>query len=178
MEKEALKTLEFSRITELLQQESGSVLGKEMARAVLPSSDFEEVQERMHQTAEAVRVYQTAAPPLGGIRDIRQLIKKVKLGAVLDAAEITDVMNTMQKALGSAQAKNFDGSAAVKGDTVDEVEDDKKTDKNKKADDKKAEQDSKKQAADKQSGDKQQSQPAVPAPTAPEPGGGVSKGKN
>ena len=84
----------------------------------------------------------------------------------------------MQKALGSAQAKNFDGSAAVKGDTVDEVEDDKKTDKNKKADDKKAEQDSKKQAADKQSGDKQQSQPAVPAPTAPEPGGGVSKGKN
>lgn len=95
MEKEALKTLEFSRITELLQQESGSVLGKEMARAVLPSSDFEEVQERMHQTAEAVRVYQTAAPPLGGIRDIRQLIKKVKLGAVLDAAEITDVMNTM-----------------------------------------------------------------------------------
>ena len=52
MEKEALKTLEFGRITELLQQEAGSVLGKELAAALLPSSDFEEVQERMLQTAE------------------------------------------------------------------------------------------------------------------------------
>ena len=95
MEKEALKTLEFGRITELLQQEAGSVLGKELAAALLPSSDFEEVQERMLQTAEAARVYQTSSPPLGGIRDIRQLIKKVKLGAILDAAEISDVMNTM-----------------------------------------------------------------------------------
>ncbi len=95
MEKEAIKTLEFSRITELLQRESGSVLGKEMAKGLVPSCDFEEVSERMRQTAEAVQVSQTAAPPLGGIRDIRQLLKKVKLGAVLDAAQITDVMNTM-----------------------------------------------------------------------------------
>ena len=41
MEKEAIKTLEFSRITELLQRESGSVLGKEMAKGLVPSCDFE-----------------------------------------------------------------------------------------------------------------------------------------
>ena len=85
----------------------------------------------------------------------------------------------MQKALGSAPAKNFDGSAAVKGDTVDEIEDDKKSDKDKKADAKKAGQETKQKAADKQAADKQQpAQPAAPAPSAPEPGGGVSKGKN
>ena len=68
MEKEALKTLEYTKITAMLEERAGSVLGKERAAALLPVSDFDEVQERMQQTAEAAAVYRMTAPPLGGIR--------------------------------------------------------------------------------------------------------------
>lgn len=95
MEKEALKTLEYTKITAMLEERAGSVLGKERAAALLPVSDFDEVQERMQQTAEAAAVYRMTAPPLGGIRDIRPLLKKVKLGAVLDTSEMVDVMSTL-----------------------------------------------------------------------------------
>ena len=56
MEKEALKTLEYTKITAMLEERAGSVLGKERAAALLPVSDFDEVQERMQQTAEAAAV--------------------------------------------------------------------------------------------------------------------------
>ena len=95
MEKESLKVLEYDKIREMLEERAGSILGKEKARMLLPDSDFSEVEQRMAETEEAVRVYAAAAPPLGGIRDIRPILKKVGMGAVLDTDEIVDVMNTM-----------------------------------------------------------------------------------
>ncbi len=95
MEKESLKVLEYDKIREMLEERAGSILGKEKARMLLPDSDFPEVEQRMEETEEAVRVYTAAAPPLGGIRDIRPLLKKVGMGAVLDTDEIVDVMSTM-----------------------------------------------------------------------------------
>lgn len=95
MESDVLKVLEYEKIKEMLKNRAGSLLGKEKAAALLPSSDFSEVQEWMAQTEEAVRIYAAAAPPLGGIRDIRPLLKKVSMGAVLDTDEIVDVMGTM-----------------------------------------------------------------------------------
>ena len=95
MEKEALKILEYKKILALLQEEAGSVLGKELAGKLLPTDDFEEAKEWLQQTAEAASVMQTASPPLGGIRDIRSQLKKVNLGAVLDLPEITEIMSTL-----------------------------------------------------------------------------------
>lgn len=95
MEQGAFKVLEYDRIRGMLAERAGSMLGKELAKGLLPSSDFHEVQERIQETAEAVQVYSMAAPPLGGIRDIRDILKKGKLGAVLDAGEILDVLSTM-----------------------------------------------------------------------------------
>jgi DNA mismatch repair protein MutS2 len=95
MEKEALKTLEYEKILALLQEDAGSVLGKEMAGSLLPTDDFDEAQEQLQQTAEALTVMQLASPPLGGIRDIRSQIKKVHLGAVLEITDITEVMSTL-----------------------------------------------------------------------------------
>lgn len=95
MEAEALKTLEYGKIKEKLRSRAGSILGKELADTLLPSSDFEEVRERVQQTSEAVRINALANPPLGGIRDIRGHLKKVKLGAVLETQEIAEIMSTM-----------------------------------------------------------------------------------
>jgi len=95
MEKEALKILEYEKILALLQEEAGSILGKEMSGALLPTDDFDEAKEQLQQTAEALTVMQLASPPLGGIRDIRSQLKKVRLGAVLEITDITEVMSML-----------------------------------------------------------------------------------
>ena len=56
MEKETLDTLEYDKIRAMLEAKAGSVLGKEKARAVLPSGDFAEVEELLRETEEAVRL--------------------------------------------------------------------------------------------------------------------------
>ena len=95
MEQEAFQILEYGKIREMLAERAGSRMGKDLAENLLPSSDFETVRERLLETAEAVRVYAVSAPPLGGIRDIRESLKKGKLGAALAAEEILDVISSM-----------------------------------------------------------------------------------
>ena len=95
MEQESFKILEYKRILSRLREKAGTTLGKELAGGLLPSGDREEVRERLQQTAEAVYVSSMAQPPLGGIKDIRESIKKVGLGAVLAPDELLDIHTTM-----------------------------------------------------------------------------------
>ena len=76
MKQESFKVLEYKRILSRLAEKAGTRLGKELALGLLPVSDSEDVKERLRQTAEAVYVSSTAHPPLGGIKDIRESIKK------------------------------------------------------------------------------------------------------
>ncbi|WP_027396354.1 endonuclease MutS2 [Anaerovibrio lipolyticus] len=95
MEQDSFKVLEYKKILERLQNKAGSILGKELAGGLQPSSDIDEVKERLRETAEAVMVSSMANPPLGGIRDIRELMKKIGIGAIIETSEIMDVLTTM-----------------------------------------------------------------------------------
>lgn len=95
MEKDSFKVLEYGRILRKLQEKAGTTLGKELALGLQPVNDADEVRDRLRQTAEAVLVSAVASPPLGGIKDIRELLKKVGLGAALEPAELLDVLTTM-----------------------------------------------------------------------------------
>ena len=74
----------------MLEAKAGSVLGKEKARAVLPSGDFAEVEELLRETEEAVRLSAFSSPPMGGVFDIRESLAKAERGAVLDLGDFTD----------------------------------------------------------------------------------------
>ncbi|WP_407400315.1 endonuclease MutS2 [Anaerovibrio sp.] len=95
MEQDSFKVLEYKKILERLQNKAGSILGKELAGGLQPSSDIDEVKERLRETAEAVMVSSMANPPLGGIRDIRELMKKIGIGATIETSEIMDMLTTM-----------------------------------------------------------------------------------
>lgn len=91
MDLRAVGTLEYDKIIERLKERAGSVLGKELAEDLLPTSDFYEVDEALAETAEGSKVLQVAPNvPLGGMRDIRALLKKSQLGAVLETSELMD----------------------------------------------------------------------------------------
>ena len=95
MEQETYKIMEYDRVREMLAGCASSLIGKERAQTMLPTSDFDEAVEWIQQTTEAVTVLATATPPFGGIFDIRPHLKKVKMGAVLDLDEITSIMSTL-----------------------------------------------------------------------------------
>lgn len=99
MEPSVLHTLEFDKIRGLLAGATGSVLGRELAERLVPDSDPAEVERRQDETKEAVELISAAANiPLGGIRDIRGLVKRAGLGAVLDAHDFLAVGSTLYAA--------------------------------------------------------------------------------
>lgn len=95
MEKESYKVLEYEKIREMLAARAGSSLGKERARSLQPSTDYAEVEEQLKQTAEAVRIHAVTSPPFGGIHDLRPLLKKIHMGAVLTLEELVDIRSTL-----------------------------------------------------------------------------------
>lgn len=92
MDDSVLNTLEFFKIRELLAARTGSALGKELAEALLPVSDPDLVRKRLDETDEAVRLLSTEpSVPLGGARDIRDVLKRAKIGGILEAFEIQSI---------------------------------------------------------------------------------------
>ena len=53
MNQKVLKTIEYTKIIAMLIEEAESSLGKERAEALLPSSDFYEVERNLLETEEA-----------------------------------------------------------------------------------------------------------------------------
>ena len=95
MEKESYKVLEYEKIREMIAARAGSSLGKERARSLQPSTDYAEVEEQLEQTAEAVRIHAVTSTPFGGIHDLRPLLKKIHMGAVLTLEELVDIRSTL-----------------------------------------------------------------------------------
>lgn len=95
MEQETLDILEYEKIRMMLEIRAGSILGKEKAKDIMPSVDFDEVARRLAETEEAVRISASVLPPFGGIFDIRIFLDKAEHGATLELVDFVDIMSTM-----------------------------------------------------------------------------------
>lgn len=95
MQNNVLKILEYEKILEMLKERAGSNFGKELCLSLLPSSNLADVENSLNETEEAVKIDSATAAPLGGIYDIRQSLKKVKMNGLLNENELLDIMNTM-----------------------------------------------------------------------------------
>jgi DNA mismatch repair protein MutS2 len=79
-----LLALEFPAIVERLAAAAGTPYGEELARALVPSTDEDEVARRQALTAEAVALLdESAEPPFEGIADVRAPAKLAARGGVL-----------------------------------------------------------------------------------------------
>ncbi len=96
MEKHTLKVLEFEKILNILADHAACSLGQERALALVPQVDLEWIQRMQAETSEAREVLQShGSMPLGGISDVRPLISKAELGAMLNPTELLDVAQTL-----------------------------------------------------------------------------------
>lgn len=99
MDSAVLHTLEFDKIRAMLAEATGSALGRELAEALEPESDIAEVEDRLAETQEAYDLLVAGAPvPLGGIRDIRERLRRAEIGASLESADFVAIASTLYAA--------------------------------------------------------------------------------
>ena len=96
MNQKALHTLEYDKIIEKLTEYAASPLAKEMCRNLVPSSDFDEVVQSQSETSDAVtRVRQKGNVSFGGIRDIRDSLKRLDIGSSLSITELLAISSLL-----------------------------------------------------------------------------------
>jgi len=96
MDLSVLTTLEYDKIRDMLAARTSSVMGRELAEQLVPVSNVAEVERRIAETKEAKEILAASVNvPLGGIRDIRVIIRKAELGSVLEPDELIAVGSTL-----------------------------------------------------------------------------------
>ena len=105
MDPRALELLELPAILERLAATATSEPGRDLARALTPTADVDEVVRRHVLTAEAIAVLeQSAEPDLAGARDVRPAVELATRGGVLDPAALHAVATSIAAGLGARAA--------------------------------------------------------------------------
>ena len=95
MNKDALKILEYDKVKKRLIDCAATNFGKDLTRALEPADESDEINRQLDETTEAIKMSALSSPPLGGIVDIREVIRKIKLGRIAESIELLDILNTM-----------------------------------------------------------------------------------
>jgi DNA mismatch repair protein MutS2 len=92
-----IKTLELDKIIGRLVNCTSSPLGRNLAENLLPSTDEQVIARGQALTAEGVELLTLGQEiPLGGIKDIGQLVRRAGLGAQLAGEELLAVKETLE----------------------------------------------------------------------------------
>lgn len=95
MTRDYFNALEFDKIRRRLRDCASSNFGKELAATIEPDDDIETIRDNLALTTEAVKIFAFTSPPLGGIRDVREVLKKIQLGSTAGSIELADILSTM-----------------------------------------------------------------------------------
>ncbi|MDG3006252.1 endonuclease MutS2 [Paludisphaera mucosa] len=103
MDRHTLELLGVSKVLALVAARAACSLGKEAARGLEPSGDFGAIHARHAVTTEMVEAMRSGLrPPLGGLHDIRPLVRRAQVGAMLEAEELAEVAETLRSIGGLA----------------------------------------------------------------------------
>ena len=96
MAKFAVNTLEFDKVKTLLADQAGTSLGRKLALDLVSSSRFEQVKLAQEETAEAVQLLDEGKRlPLGGMTDISPLVKRTRVGSILEPEDFKAIGDTI-----------------------------------------------------------------------------------
>jgi len=97
MDEKTLTTLEFDKILARVAKHTSFPAGRDLALALRPSADYDEVVRRQRITAEARHLHEMKPRTgLGGVHDVRALANKANLGGILEPSELLDIATTLE----------------------------------------------------------------------------------
>lgn len=93
MNKKTFKVLEYHKIIELLKDQAGSEMAKEMASRLLPYKEIHQVRDGLAETSEATRaIIGKGSAPLGQIYDIEPALFFARKGGTLTMRQLLQVL--------------------------------------------------------------------------------------
>ncbi|MGB9887273.1 MAG: endonuclease MutS2 [Moorellales bacterium] len=91
-----LDLLEFPKIRQMLAGHCDTPVGRELALRLMPATEASGVSDSLEETAEADEILRRyGSPSLGGVHDLRPLLERVRVGAVLGGEELWRVWATL-----------------------------------------------------------------------------------
>ena len=82
MNQKVLETLEYQKIIRMLVERASTPLGKEACQTLLPMTELPAITEAQQNTTDAVtRCFKSGPLSFSGIRDIRDSLKRLAVGA-------------------------------------------------------------------------------------------------
>ena len=99
MNEGALARLELPAVRRLVAERTAFAPGRELAEALFPTADLREA-ERLQDETAAARDLLRKSPSSGlrGARDIRDALRRAKLGGALDPVQLIEVADTVRAA--------------------------------------------------------------------------------
>lgn len=89
MKSKTLKILEYNKVIKKLEHYAVSPIAKERVQNLKPTSNYYEVIQRQKETTEALTmIMRKGSIPLGGFKDVRHSISRVKIGGILTSTEL------------------------------------------------------------------------------------------
>lgn len=113
MEEKALHILEFDKITDILKNYATSEAGRELCAKITPSTNLKKIREYQKNTTDARKRMQRKGTPLSfrGVKEITDSIKRLKVSAVLSAAELIRVSSVLTAA---QRAKDYGSDEEIR----------------------------------------------------------------
>lgn len=97
MNEKTIRILEFNKIIDRLVTLTASSLGAELAQQLLPEVDFEKIKINLKETSDGVNfISRRGSPPLGGVNDIRDSIRRAEIGSILNPGELIRVSGLLR----------------------------------------------------------------------------------
>lgn len=97
MDEHALRVLEYDKVLSRLAKLTSFSAGHDLALALRPSSEYDEVLKRQRLLSEAIRLRRLRTPlNLSSASDVRGPLEKAALGGVLDPHSLLEVATTQQ----------------------------------------------------------------------------------
>ena len=96
MDAHTFDLLEFDKVREIVSGYAASPLGRELARQVEPLADLAAVRAEIELVSEMVLSLELEqAPPLGGLHDVRLIVRRAGIGTMLSAEQLLEVSETL-----------------------------------------------------------------------------------
>ena len=119
MDQKTLSILEFNKVREQLAAHAAFALGRERALSLEPAVELEIIEARQRETAEALEIInREGGLPLGGVRDIREPLRKARMGSTLSPESLLDIASTLY---GTGQVRRFLLDKAPEGSALQEL---------------------------------------------------------
>jgi DNA mismatch repair protein MutS2 len=93
-------TLEFDKVKALIKLKAHTLKGKELVDQIGPTNNSLEITRKLDETDHALKIFiGYKEPPLGGVRDLSDILQKARIHSVLRPTEFLDIVGLLEATL-------------------------------------------------------------------------------